>query len=288
MLTVNNVTFNYSKQGEQETPPAVRGVSLRIAEGETVAIIGHNGSGKSTLVKLLAAILRPDSGTIMVDGLRTDAGGEDIWTIRQRVGIVFQNPDDQLVANTVIDDIAFGPENLGLPRFEIEERIQEAMALLDLEPYAQMAVNELSVGQKQRVAIAGILAMRPRYLLLDEPTTMISGHTARQLLETVRRLSAERGITVIHITHFMHEVSAFKRVIVMDEGSVLMDGTPVDIFARADELRAVGLDVPIVTSLGQRLRAQGWTGLPDVVLSNEQLKEIGVLEMRDLNTGGDL
>src|SRR6266702_6221912 len=244
MLEVNNVTFSYSTHEEQDAPPALHEVNLSILPGETVAIIGHNGSGKSTLAKLLAAILKPTSGLVQVDGLRTDASGEDLWTIRQRVGIVFQNPDDQLVASTVIDDIAFGPENLGLPRFEIEERVQEAMALLDLEPYAQMAVNELSVGQKQRVAIAGVLAMRPRYLLLDEPTTMISGHTARQLLETVQRLSQERGISAIHITHFMHEATSFKRVIVMDAGRVLMDGTPAEVFARADELRAVGLDVP--------------------------------------------
>src|SRR2546428_1779409 len=241
MLEVNNVTFSYSAHGEQDAPPALREVSLHIDAGETVAIIGHNGSGKSTLAKLLAAILKPTSGTVRVDGLDTTASGEDIWTIRQRVGIVFQNPDDQLVANTVIDEIAFGPENLGLPRFEIEERVQEAMALLELEAYEQMMVSELSVGQKQRVAIAGILAMRPRYLLLDEPTTMISGHTAHQLLETVRRLAHERGITVIHITHFMHEVSAFKRVLVMDEGHILMDGTPADIFARAEELRTLDL-----------------------------------------------
>src|SRR3989442_12048716 len=149
MLEVNGVTFNYGTQGGQEVPPALRDVSLRIDAGETVAIIGQNGSGKSTLAKLLAAILSPTRGTVVVDGLRTDAGGEDIWTIRQRVGIVFQNPDDQLVANTVIDDIAFGPENLRLPRFEIEERIQEAMALLGLQEYAQMAISELSVGQKQ-------------------------------------------------------------------------------------------------------------------------------------------
>src|SRR5438876_2905129 len=208
MLEVNDVTFSYSAHGEEDAPPALRAVSLKIDAGETVAIIGQNGSGKSTLAKLLAAILQPDSGTIEVDGLRTNAGGEALWTIRQRVGLVFQNPDDQLVANTVIDDIAFGPENLGLPRFEIEERIQEAMALLDLEQYAQMAVSELSVGQKQRVAIAGVLAMRPRYLLLDEPTTMISGHTARHLLDTVQRLAREQNIAVIHITHFMHEVTS--------------------------------------------------------------------------------
>ena len=272
MIEVNNVTFNYSSQGEQDAPPALRDVSLRIDAGETVAIIGHNGSGKSTLAKLLAAILHPNSGEVLIDGLRTDTTGEDLWTIRQRVGIVFQNPDDQLVANSVIDDIAFGPENIGLPRFEIEERIQEAMRLLDLNEYAEMAISELSVGQKQRVAIAGVLAMRPRYLLLDEPTTMISGHTARNLLATVRRLAQEQGLTVIHITHFMHEVTAFNRVIVMDVGKVLMDGTPAEVFAHADELHAVGLAVPMVTSLGRRLRDRGIAGLPEVVLSPEQLK----------------
>jgi len=272
MLEVNNVTFSYSAHGEQDAPPALRDVNLRIDAGETVAIIGHNGSGKSTLAKLLAAILKPDTGDVLVDGLCTDARGEDIWTIRQRVGIVFQNPDDQLVANTVIDDIAFGPENLRLPRFEIEERIQEAMALLELEQYAQMAVSELSVGQKQRVAIAGVLAMRPRYLLLDEPTTMISGHTARHLLASVQHLASEQNIGAIHITHFMHEATTFKRVIVMHEGRILMDGTPTSVFARADELHEAGLDVPMITRLGQRLRAKGWPGMPEVILTAEQLK----------------
>ena len=272
MLEVNNVTFSYSTHEEQDAPPALHEVNLSILPGETVAIIGHNGSGKSTLAKLLAAILKPTSGLVQVDGLRTDASGEDLWTIRQRVGIVFQNPDDQLVASTVIDDIAFGPENLGLPRFEIEERIQEAMALLDLEAYAEMAIKDLSIGQKQQVAIAGVLAMRPRYLLLDEPTTMISNHTARRLLDTVYRLSQERGISVIHITHFMHEVTGFKRVIVMHEGKVLMDDTPASVFARAGELQAVGLDVPMVTKLGRRLHQQGWSRLPEVILSIDQLK----------------
>jgi len=272
MIEVSNVTFNYSAQGEQDAPPALRDVHLHIGTGETVAIIGHNGSGKSTLAKLLAAILHPTSGAVLIDGLRTDATGEDLWTIRQRVGMVFQNPDDQLVANSVIDDIAFGPENLGLPRFEIEERIQEAMTLLDLSDYAEMAISELSIGQKQRVAIAGVLAMRPRYILLDEPTTMISGHTARNLLATLRRLAREQNLTVIHITHYMHEVTAFNRVIVMHEGSILMDGTPSEVFARSDELQAVGLAVPLVTHLGQRLRAKGLTELPEVVLSPEQLQ----------------
>lgn len=273
MLEVHNVSFYYGAQEDPNTLPALQDVNLRIDAGETVAVIGQNGSGKSTLVKLLAAILQPSSGTILVDGLRTDAKGEDLWSIRQRVGIVFQNPDDQLVANTVIDDIAFGPENLGLPLAEIEERIQEAITLLNLEEYAQMPISELSVGLKQRVAIAGVLAMRPRYLILDEPTTMISGHTAQHLLATVQRLARERGITVIHITHFMHEIAAFQRIIVLDEGHVLMDGPPSSIFARTEELQAVGLDVPLVTHLGQRLRAVGWSNLPEVVLSIEDLKK---------------
>jgi len=272
MLAIDNLTFNYSRLVEQDTPPALDNINLRIHEGETVALIGQNGSGKSTLAKMLAAVLRPDSGTVLVDGLDTTTGGEDIWTIRQRVGMVFQHPDDQLVANTVIDDIAFGPENIGLPRFEIEERVGEAIKLLDLAPYTNMAINELSVGQKQRVAIAGVLAMRPRYLLLDEPTTMISGHTARTLIETLHRLAREQGIAVIHITHFMHEVTSFQRVIVMNEGHIIMDGPPASVFAHIDELQALGLDVPMVTRLGQRLRTQGWTRLPAVVLSTDELK----------------
>lgn len=272
MLEVQHVSFTYSSPDEDDTPAALHDVTLTLSPGETLAVIGHNGSGKSTLAKIMAAILPPASGDVLVDGLSTTSTGEPLWTIRQHVGIVFQNPDDQLVANTVIDDIAFGPENLGLPLFEIEERVQEAITLLDLQEYAQLPISELSVGQKQRVAIAGVLAMRPRYLLLDEPTTMISGHTARLLLQTVQRLARERNIAVVHITHFMQEAVNFQRVIVMHEGSIVMDGTPASIFARSDELRALGLDVPLVTQLGQRLSAHGWRSLPDVVLSVDQIK----------------
>ncbi|GAC1643768.1 MAG: hypothetical protein NVS4B12_08330 [Ktedonobacteraceae bacterium] len=297
MLEVRNVTFNYS--GEHDAPPALQDVNLHVHEGETIAIIGHNGSGKSTLAKLLAAILQPTSGSISIDGLDTTASGEDLWTIRQRVGIVFQNPDDQLVASTVIDDIAFGPENIGLPRFEIQERVQEAIALLGLEAYAQMAINELSVGQKQRVAVAGVLAMRPRYLVLDEPTTMISGQTARHLLETVQRLARERGITLMHITHYMHEVTNFDRVIVMDAGRVVMDGTPAAVFAHRAALQAIGLDVPMVTHLGQELSTLGWsehqgdmtgtspvTASQGVFLSAEHLRD-ALLEIQQGHPQGD-
>ncbi|GCE29851.1 ABC transporter ATP-binding protein [Dictyobacter alpinus] len=271
MIEIKNATFTYSVQEEEDVPPALQNMSLTIREGETVAIIGQNGSGKSTLTKLLAAIVFPQSGSVLVDELPTDAGGEDIWTIRQRVGVVFQNPDDQLIASTIIDEIAFGPENLGLPRAEIAARVQEAMQILDLEAYAQMSISELSVSLKQRVAIAGVLAMRPRYLVLDEPTTMISGHTVQRLLRTIQELAHEQGIAVIYITHFMQEIVSFDRVIVMDAGQIFMDGTPADVFARGAELQAVGLEVPMVTHVGQTLRAQGWSQLPEVVLTPEQL-----------------
>lgn len=271
MLEIHNVTFHYNAQ-DSGTPPALRNLNLRIEPGETVAIIGHNGSGKSTLTRLLSAILKPTRGEILVDGLATTAHGEDLWAIRQRVGIVFQHPDDQLVANTVIDDIAFGPENLGLPRHEIEERVQEALSILELQEDAHRPLTDLSVGQKQQVAIAGVLAMRPRYLLLDEPTTMLPGHLGRALLATEQRLAREQGIAIVHITHFMHEVTAFRRVIVMHQGEVLLDGKPADIFAQAEKLHEIGLDVPMVTHLGKRLRARGWSGLPEVVLTTEQLK----------------
>jgi energy-coupling factor transporter ATPase len=256
-IVCSNVTFHYSTQEEEHTPPALQNISLDIKTGEMIAIIGHNGSGKSTLARLFAAILHPTSGSILVNGIPTDTQGEALWTLRQHVGLVFQNPDDQLVANTVIDDVAFGPENLGLPRAEIEERVQEALALLDLQPYAEMAINDLSVGQKQRVAIAGVLAMRPQYLMLDEPTTMISGQTAQHLLKRVHRLSRERNITVMHITHSMSEIVDFDRVIVMHQGRVLADGTPTTIFAQTETLHDAGLDVPMVTKLGQRLRNKG-------------------------------
>ncbi|GHO54678.1 ATP-binding cassette domain-containing protein [Ktedonobacter robiniae] len=271
MLEVQNVTFHYNTQ-EASTPPALRNINLRIQPGETVAIIGHNGSGKSTLTRLLAAILHPTQGEVRVDDISTTARGEDLWTIRQRVGVIFQNPDDQLVANTVIDDIAFGPENLGLPRHEIEERVQEALSSLELGASAQLPISDLSVGQKQQVAIAGVLAMRPRYLLLDEPTTMLPGHLVRSLLATEQRLARERGMAVIHITHFMHEVTAFQRVLVMHQGEILLDGSPSEIFSHADQLETLGLDVPMVTRLGERLRARGWQHLSDVILTPEQLK----------------
>ncbi len=267
MLEVANLSYAYNA-GRPDAIVALRDVSLRVAPGELVAIIGHNGSGKSTLAKLLCGILEPPAGAIHVDGI--PAAPENVWEIRRRVGMVFQRPDDQLIANTVIDDVAFGPENLGLPREEIEQRAADALAALDLSGRAHAQIGELSGGEKQRVAIAGVLAMRPAYLILDEPTTMIAPAMARQLLALAHELRRTAGLAVLHITHFMREVVSFDRVVVMDGGRVLMEGPPREVFARADELHAAGLAVPLVTGLARRLRERG-VALPPVVLTAEEL-----------------
>jgi energy-coupling factor transport system ATP-binding protein len=281
MLSVTNLSFAYNA-GKPDAIPALRGVSFAVGPGEMVALLGQNGSGKSTLAKLLAAILTPTGGSFSVDGLA--AGAEHVWEIRRRVGMVFQRPDDQLVANTVIDDVAFGPENLGLPRETIEQRVAESLAALGLNELAHKQLSELSGGEKQRVAIAGVLAMRPGYLILDEPTTMLPPQMARQVVRLAHELRDSQGLAVIHITHFMHEVVGFDRVIVLDDGRIVMDGPPREVFARADELRAIGLAVPQVTELGRRLRARG-LALPPALLTPEELVE--VLEEAGTRERGD-
>lgn len=269
MLLTQDLAYTYNANSP-DAIIALQGINLRVEPGEMVAIIGHNGSGKSTLAKLLAAVIPPTSGSFEVDGIQCNA--QNLWEIRRRIGLVFQRPDDQLVANTVIDDVAFGPENLGLPRDEIEKRVRDILAALDLGSLTHAQISELSGGEKQRVAIAGVLAMQPDYLILDEPTTMIAPVLAHQLLSTVRQLRDRIGLSVLHITHFMYEVTGFDRIVVMDAGRMLMQGTPREIFARADELRAVGLNVPQVTQLAQRLRTRGMQ-LPEVVLTTAELVE---------------
>jgi energy-coupling factor transport system ATP-binding protein len=269
MIEVADLSYTYHAGGS-DAVPALRGVSLRVAPGELVAIIGHNGSGKSTLARLLSAILTPTSGRIRVDGMQLD--DSTLWEIRRRVGMVFQRPDDQLVANIVIDDVAFGPENLGLPRDEIERRVWEALDALELRELAHAQISELSGGEKQRVAIAGVLAMSPSYVIFDEPTTMLAPRMARQLLELAQDLRRRTGMALLHITHHMHELVGFDRVLVLHRGQLLIEGTPREVFARADELRAVGLNVPAVTELGQRLRARG-LALPPAILTESELAE---------------
>ena len=286
MLDAQNLSFAYNA-GSADAIQALHDVSLQVAPGELVAIIGHNGSGKSTLAKLLAAIMEPTGGAINVDGIA--ATPANVWEIRRRVGMVFQRPDDQLVANTVIDDVAFGPENLGLPRAEIETRVLDALAALGLGALTNAQISELSGGEKQRVAIAGVLAMQPAYLILDEPTTMIAPALARDLIALAHDLRARNGLAVLHITHFMHEIVSFDRVVVMDGGRVLMQGTPREVFARADELRAVGLAPPLVTDLGHRLRARG-VALPAVVLTSGELAAAlaGGAEQQEVGNGKEV
>ena len=254
MIELEGVSFAY-RTGEADVVPALCGLDSRIEPGQFVATIGHNGSGKSTLVKLLTAVLYPDEGEIRIDGIPVRE--ENQWEIRERVAVVFQDPDDQLIMNRVADDVAFGPENLGLPREEIARRVEFALRALGLEEIGGRLIEDLSPGQKQRVAIAGALAMRPHFLILDEPTSLLPTPVAERLISTVRDLNRREGMGVLHVTHSMSEAVLFDRVIVMDAGRLVMDGTPAEVFRRVDELREVGLDVPLAASLAHRLRSHG-------------------------------
>jgi energy-coupling factor transport system ATP-binding protein len=254
MIELDNVSFTY-REGEPDAVPALRDLRLEIEPGELVAIIGHNGSGKSTLVKLLSAVLYPTEGNVYVDGVPVDR--EHRWDVRRKVSVVFQDPDDQLIMNRVIDDVAFGPENLGLAREEIEERVRSSVRMLDLEEIGGRLIEDLSPGQKQRVAIAGALAMRPLFLILDEPTSLLPVPVAMRLISTVRDLSLRENMGVVHVTHSMYEAVVFERVVVMDAGHVVLDGSPAEVFRHVEKLREIGLDVPLAASLAHRLRARG-------------------------------
>jgi energy-coupling factor transport system ATP-binding protein len=254
MIEIEGVSFSY-RTGKTDAVPALRGLDLKIEPGQLVAIIGHNGSGKSTFVKLLTAVLYPTEGEIRIDGIPVRE--ENQWEIRERVAVVFQDPDDQLIMNRVADDVAFGPENLGLPREEIANRVEFALRALGLKEISERLIEDLSPGQKQRVAIAGALAMRPHFLILDEPTSLLPAPVAGRLISTVKDLNRREGMGVLHITHSMSEAALFDRVIVLDAGRLVMDGAPAEVFRRVDELREVGLDVPLAASLAHRLRNRG-------------------------------
>jgi energy-coupling factor transport system ATP-binding protein len=254
MIEIEGVSFAY-RTGEADSVTALRGLDLRIEPGQLVAIIGHNGSGKSTLVKLLTAVLYPNEGEIRIDGIPVRE--ENQWEVRRRVAVVFQDPDDQLVMNRAADDVAFGPENLGLPREEIGERVEFALGALGLQEIGGRLIEDLSPGQKQRVAIAGALAMRPHFLILDEPTSLLPSALAGRLISTVRDLNRREGMGVLHVTHSMSEAALFDRVVVLDDGRKVMNGAPAEVFRRVEELREIGLDVPLAASLAHRLRARG-------------------------------
>lgn len=265
---------SYTENGKRL--PVLNGISLDIRRGEYVAILGHNGSGKSTLAKLLNGILEPDAGELVVAGrdlASPDLTEDDIFALRREVGMVFQNPDNQLVATIVEEDVAFGPENLGVPSAEIRRRVDEALAIVGMTEYQRHEPHRLSGGQKQRVAIAGLIAMLPSCMIFDESTAMLDPQGRKEVIETFERLNREQGITVLTITHYMNEAARADRVIVLDDGKIIADGTPREVFADPDRLTAVGLDVPQCTALVHALRQQGIT-LEGEPLTTEECADI--------------
>ncbi|MCE5285031.1 MAG: energy-coupling factor transporter ATPase [Pelosinus sp.] len=267
-ITVNNLCHDYAGF-DGSTVLALDNISLKIAPGEFVAVIGTNGSGKSTLAKHLNALLVPTSGDCMVAGMNTKED-ENLWKIRQKVGMVFQNPDNQIVATLVEEDVAFGPENLGLPPSEIRRRVDEALRFVGMEQYRQHGPHLLSGGQKQRVAIAGVLAMRPECLVLDEPTAMLDPLGRDEVLSTVCRLNRAEKITVVYITHFMEEAIAADRVVVMNSGKIMLTGTPAEIFSDVELLKSLGLDVPVAADVAYRLRKAG-VSIPKNIITEQEL-----------------
>ena len=264
MIEIKNLVYSY----EEAVKSAVDDVSLSIEKGEFIAVLGHNGSGKSTLAKCLNGLFRPTSGDVIVDGMNTKED-EDIWKIRARAGMVFQNPDNQIVATVVEEDVAFGAENLAVEQSELRKRVDEALAAVEMTEYKDDQPHKLSGGQKQRVAIAGILAMNPDYIILDEPTAMLDPVGRQEVMNTILRLNKEEGKTIILITHFMNEAVQADRVAVMEEGKLILEGPPRDVFNQVDTMKSLGLDVPQVTELAARLKAVG-VPLPDGILDREE------------------
>ena len=267
------LAYEYKRYGEdgqvEETLRAVDGVDLDVKKGDFVAILGHNGSGKSTLAKQINALLVPTEGTLYVDGMDTK-DPEKVWDIRQSAGMVFQNPDNQIIGSVVEEDVGFGPENMGIPTKEIWERVEESLRSVGMWEYRHSSPNKLSGGQKQRVAIAGVVAMHPKCIVLDEPTAMLDPVGRKDVIRTVRALNKVEDVTVILITHYMEEVIYADKVIVMDDGKVVMQGTPGEIFSQVDTLKKYRLDVPQVTLLAHELKKAG-LDLPAGILSIEEL-----------------
>lgn len=273
-INAENVTFRYSTDDPLSLKEALSGVSLAVEKGEFVALLGHNGCGKSTLAKHFNAMLLPTGGKVFVDGMDT-ADEELKYEIRRRVGLVLQNPDNQLVASIVEEDVAFGPENLGVPPKEIRQRVDGALKAVEMYDYRLAAPYKLSGGQKQRVAIAGIIAMQPECIVLDEPTAMLDPRGRTEVLDTIHRLNRELGITIVLITHYMDEAVTADRVVVMDSGRILTEGTPREVFSKVELLKQHHLDVPQATELCYRLRACGCEA-PLGILDAEEC--VGILE----------
>ena len=273
IIKAANLVFDYIRRDEEdkveEVTRAIDHVNLEIEKGSFVAVLGHNGSGKSTLAKHINGILFPSEGTVWVSEMDT-ADEEKIWDVRKSAGMVFQNPDNQIIGNIVDEDVGFGPENIGVPTEEIWERVDKSLKAVGMTMYRKKSPNRLSGGQKQRVAIAGVMAMKPQCIVLDEPTAMLDPNGRKEVIHTVHELNRQEGITVLLITHYMEEVIDADRVIVMDGGHVVMDGTPREIFSRVEELHSYRLDVPQVTELAYELKKSG-VELPDGILTKEEL-----------------
>ena len=277
IIKTSKLIFDYIRRDEEENIEevnrAIDDVSIEIKEGEFVAVLGHNGSGKSTFAKQLDAILLPTDGTVWIQGLDTSKE-ENLWEVRKKTGMVFQNPDNQIIGTVVEEDVGFGPENLGVPTEEIWKRVEKSLEAVGMIEYRHHSPNKLSGGQKQRVAIAGVVAMEPKCIVLDEPTAMLDPNGRKEVLRAVEELRRREKVTVILITHYMEEVVDADRVIVMDQGNVVMEGTPREIFSRVEELKKYRLDVPQVTLLAYELQQRGLPLSNGILKTEELVKEL--------------
>lgn len=272
MISIKNLSFKYDYEDEN-AKEILKDINLEIKEGEFVALLGHNGSGKSTLAKLINGLLLPGQGDVFVDGMNTK-NEDEIWGIRRTAGMVFQNPDNQLVATIVEDEVAFGPENMGIEPSEIRKRVDSALEDVGMAEYKKNAPHLLSGGQKQRIAIAGILAMSPKYIILDEPTAMLDPSGRREVIDTLVKLNKEEGKTIILITHYMEEAAISDRVVVMEDGNMVLSGTPREVFSQVDKIKGLGLDVPQVTELAYELKKDGIDISGEVLNIEEMVKEL--------------
>ncbi len=283
MIRTENLVFEYIRRDEEGNiegiTRAIDGVDLKVKPGQFIAILGHNGSGKSTLAKHFNALLYPSEGEVFVDGMNTE-DDDHLWDIRQEAGMIFQNPDNQIIGQVVEEDVGFGPENMGVPTQEIWERVDESLKAVNMNQFRKSSPNHLSGGQKQRVSIAGVIAMHPKCIIMDEPTAMLDPNGRKDVIRAARALNDVEGITVILITHYMEEVVHADRVFVMDKGKVVMQGTPREIFSQVERLKELHLGVPQVTELAYELKKSG-VPLPDGVLTREELvNEIKKLSRR--------
>lgn len=270
MIQVKDLVFNYTRDEDQEEISAIKGISFTVEKGSFTAVIGRNGSGKSTLAKNINALLLPSSGAVYVNGYDTK-NEADLWNIRQSAAMVFQNPDNQIVSSVVEDDVAFGPENLGVPSEEIRKRVDQSLKAVNMYQHRKKAPHLLSGGQKQRIAIAGAIAMRPECIVFDEPTAMLDPKGRAEVMEIIKELH-EEGITVVLITHFMEEAAQADRIIIMNQGEIALEGRPEDVFGQRERIREMNLDVPLPVELSYRLRERG-IQIPETIITMEDMVE---------------